>query len=240
MARGRRSKGVLVLALCAGAVLWWLDHRGVIEAERGEYRELHGCTLVAHRNNDGDSFRVKTPDGKTQEFRLYFVDAPESALKTYRNGDSNKERLRHQGEYFGKLTQKETIAVGKQAKELTARLLGSEPFSVFTSDEPVFGGPRHYAFVQVRHRGQIRWLHELLVENGLARIYTKGARMPDGTEPATRKRDLFTLEHKAKRGKRGAWERGDSLSLSSDCSDCGLGMDGYALPRAGETDYSLS
>lgn len=206
MARGRKSKGVLVLALCIGAVLLWLDHRGGIAVERGEYRELRGCTLVAHRNNDGDSFRVKIPGGKIQEFRLYFVDAPESALKKYRDGNSNEERLRHQGKYFGRLTQEETIAVGMQAKVLTAKLLGREPFIVYTSGELVFGGPRHFAFVQVRDRGQTRWLHGVLVENGLARIYTKGARMPDGTSPGSRKKSLFALEQKAKRGKRGAWE----------------------------------
>lgn len=205
MARAKKSTGALVLALLIGAVLWWLDHREALEVERGEYRELRGCTLVDRRNNDGDSFHIRMPDGKTQEFRLYFVDAPESEVRQYRGGDSNEERIRYQGEYFGRLSQKETTAVGKAAKKWTAGMLGRAPFTVYTRDEVVYQGPRLYCFVQVQAGGQERWLHELLVEQGLARIYTKGAKMPDGTHPGPQEKRLHGLERDAKRAKRGGW-----------------------------------
>ena len=205
MARRRKSTGALVLALCVGAVLWWLDHREDLALEHGEFRELRGCRLVAHRNNDGDSFHVATPDGNRQEFRLYFVDAPESALKQYRDGNSNEERLRFQAEYFGRLAQDQTTEVGQQAKKWTAKLLGQEPFTVYTRGEKVYNGPRLYGFVSVQERGQERWLHELLVERGLARIYTKGAGLPDGTKPGTQEKRLRSLERTAKSENRGAW-----------------------------------
>jgi endonuclease YncB( thermonuclease family) len=205
MARRRKSTGALVLALCIGALLWWLDHREDLALERGEYRELRGCTLVAHRNNDGDSFHVATPDGKQQEFRLYFVDAPESALKKYRDGNSNEERLRFQAEYFGRLSQGQTTEVGQRAKKWTAKVLGREPFTVYTRGEKVYDGPRLYCFVSVQDGGTERWLHELLVEQGLARIYTKGAKMPDGTNPGAQEKHLHALERTAKREKRNGW-----------------------------------
>jgi len=205
MARGKNSTGALVLALCIGAVLWWLDHREEVAVQRGEYRELQGCSLVAHRNNDGDSFHVAIPGGKTQEFRLYFVDAPESAYKTYRDGNNNGERLGHQKQYFRLRSQKDTTALGMKAKKWTAGVLGTGPFTVYTRDEKVYGGPRLYCFVSVQEGGKERWLHELLVEQGLARIYTKGANLPDGSSPGTQKKHLHSLERDAKREKRGAW-----------------------------------
>lgn len=208
MARGRRkqmSTGALVATLLIGAVLWWIDNHGKLAVERGEYTELSGCTLANHRSNDGDSFHVNVPGGKTQEFRLYFVDAPESAYKTYRGGDNNGERLRHQAEYFGRLSQKQTTNLGQKAKKWTAGVLGRGKFMVHTRGELVYGGPRQYCFVQVRDGGQDRWLHELLVEQGMVRIYTKGARMPDGTNPGPQEAKLHKIEREAKKDRRGGW-----------------------------------
>ena len=217
MARRKSSGLVLIGLLLVGAVLWWIDNRELLEEtlhpenaprERGTlgaYRVLENCALVHHRNNDGDSFHVRVPGGETQEFRLYFVDAPESAFKTYGDGNTNGKRLRHQAEYFGGLSQDQTTAVGMAAKKWTAGVLGGGRFTIYTRDEKVYNGPRLYAFVEVEEGGEKRWLHELLVERGLARIYTKGAALPDGTSAAARKRFLQTVEREAKNGGRGGW-----------------------------------
>lgn len=206
-ARGgrRMSAGALVLALLAGAVLWWVDNHDKVTRELGEYTELSGCRLANHRNNDGDSFHVHVPGGNGQEFRLYFVDAPESAYKTYRDGDNNGKRLGYQAEYFGGLSRKETTDLGMRAKKWTAEVLGRGAFTVYTRGELVYGGPRQYCFVRVRDGGEERWLHELLVEEGLVRIYTKGATMPDGTKRGTQEERLHALEREAKKARRGGW-----------------------------------
>jgi endonuclease YncB( thermonuclease family) len=199
------STGALVLALLIGAVLWWIDNHDKVTKELGEYTEYSGCTLASHRNNDGDSFHVNVPGGKTQEFRLYFVDAPESAYKTYGGGDNNGERLRYQAEYFGLESRDKTTGLGMMAKKWTADVLGRGAFTVHTRGERVYQGPRQYCFVKVRTDGGDRWLHELLVEQGLARIYTQGATLPDGTKRGTQEARLLKLESEAKKAKRGGW-----------------------------------
>lgn len=60
-------------------------------------------------------------------------------------------------------------------------------------------------FVEVIGNGRPRWLHELLVERGLARILTKPADLPDGTPAAKQKQHLKSLESAARRAGRGAW-----------------------------------
>ncbi|NNC88883.1 MAG: hypothetical protein HKN82_10545 [Akkermansiaceae bacterium] len=205
MKRRGKSIGTAILALIVGAVMWWLDHRGELAEEQKEYERLADCRLVPDRGNDGDSFHVKVPDGRTVEFRLYYVDAPESGVRTYRDGNDNRARIRHQGDYFGGLGQMETTGLGEEAKKWTTRMLGDRGFTVYTRWKPVFGGPRCYAFVELEHEGRKRWLHELLVEEGLARIYTEGAKLPNGTNPGAQKDRLNSLQLQAKRRGRGGW-----------------------------------
>jgi endonuclease YncB( thermonuclease family) len=162
---------------------------------------------VSHRNNDGDSFQVDVPGQGVEEFRLYFVDAPESAYKEYRDGEDNGQRLRYQGEYFGNLSQARTTEVGQEAKAWTKEVLSAGPFTVYTTGELVYDGPRMYAFVEVDHEGSKRWLHELLVERGLARIYTQGSRTPEGVSEGSQKKRLKKMEAEAKGRRLGGWER---------------------------------
>src|SRR5690606_41234380 len=54
------------------------------------FERFEGCQLVDHRQNDGDSFRVRLPNGRVEQFRLYFVDAPESDFRTYKGGRSEE------------------------------------------------------------------------------------------------------------------------------------------------------
>jgi hypothetical protein len=98
----------------------------------GNYEKHRHCTLVQARNNDGDSFMVRLPDGRTHEFRLYFVDTPESAFKRYAGGDSNHERIRQQAAELGGITPEQAVEIGKKGKALTLDLLGSAPFTLFS------------------------------------------------------------------------------------------------------------
>jgi endonuclease YncB( thermonuclease family) len=162
--------------------------------------------LVADRGNDGDSFKVRTPAGETLHLRLYFVDAPESAVKRYRNGDSNEKRLSYQSEYFSGLSQSKTVEAGQAAKQwVRERLAASSGFTVSTRHESVYDSGRIYALVSLREGGRERWLHELLVERGLVRIYTQGTDLPDGTSRGAQTRRLKGLEKDAKAARKGAW-----------------------------------
>ena len=168
------------------------------------YDVLEACTLMDHRGNDGDSFHVMTPKGR-KEFRLYYVDAPESAARTYGPGEDNYKRIAQQGRAMGGLTRAETTQVGVAAKMFVGKLLKGRKFQVVTSWENVYDARRQYAFVIVPWEGRARYLHELLVAHGLARIYTKPAALPDNT-PATRhKKRLRELEQHAQKRNYGAW-----------------------------------
>jgi endonuclease YncB( thermonuclease family) len=169
------------------------------------YEIYRDCSLVEARNNDGDSFMVRLPDGRQAEFRLYFVDSPESAFKRYAGGDSNHARISQQANELGGITPEQAVETGKKAKALTLGLLGSRPFTIQTCWDSPFQDERYHAFVEVQENGRARWLHELLVERGLVRIKTKPADLPDGT-PASRHRDhLRDLERRAKQTEAGVW-----------------------------------
>ena len=171
----------------------------------GEYELYEDCTLVQARNNDGDSFMVRLPNKRQAEFRLYFVDSPESAFKSYRGGDTNHDRIRDQAAELGGISPEQAVKIGKEAKAFTLQRLADRPFTILTRWDSPFRDKRYHAFVKIQDRGTDRWLHEVLIERGLARIKTKPANLPDGT-PASRQRDhLRILERQAKRKQTGAW-----------------------------------
>lgn len=171
----------------------------------GRYEIFDDCTLAEDRGNDGDSFRVKLPGGKTEIFRLYFVDTPESAFKRYAGGDSNHERIRQQAADMGGITPEQAVEIGKKAKAFTLGLLESAPFTILTEWDSPYNDQRYHAFVEVNDHGKHRWLHELLVERGLARIKTKPADLPDGTPSSRYREHLRELERKARKSEVGAW-----------------------------------
>lgn len=176
-------------------------------AEANGFREYLDCTLVSDSGNDGDSFRVRCEDGQVRHLRLYFVDAPETSVKRYADGNTNVKRLGYQAEYFGGLSQEETVEIGQEARAwVRERLAAAETFAVATRGEEVYDSGRIYALVRVSMPdGSERWLHELLVEAGLVRIYTMGTDLPDGTSRSAQKRRLHLIEQDARAAKKGAW-----------------------------------
>lgn len=172
---------------------------------QGIFQVYRNCTLEVARNNDGDSFEVEMPSGQMAEFRLYFVDTPESAFKTYSDGDTNHPRIAEQARYFDGITSEQAVKIGQDAKHFTLDLLASRPFTLYTIWDSPYNDNRYHAFIQVTQNGKTRWLDEVLVEKGYARIYTKGADMPDGTSQSSWKARLKSSEAKAKSRKAGAW-----------------------------------
>lgn len=171
----------------------------------GGYEVFRNCTLAEARNNDGDSFMVTLPDGRKPELRLYFVDTPESAFKSYAGGDNNHQRIAEQAAEMGGITPQQAVQVGQEAKHFTLALLDSRPFDIYTRWDSPFHDGRYHAYVEVKQDGKSAWLHELLVEKGLVRIHTKGAELPDGTTYANHKARLKDLESAAKKAGTGVW-----------------------------------
>ncbi len=171
----------------------------------GGYEVYRKCTLSEARNNDGDSFMVNLPDGRKSELRLYYVDTPESAFKSYRGGETNHQRIEEQAADMGGISAQQAVKVGQDAKHFSLSLLGSQSFDIYTRWDSPFNDGRYHAFVQVKQGGKSRWLHELMVEKGFVRIHTKGANLPDGTTYAKQKAHLKDLESTAKKAAVGAW-----------------------------------
>lgn len=213
-----------VLLIAAALVVWLIDQKRALDpkprqgrvetsspatkperSEKSGYEHYRGCTLVEARHNDGDSFLLKLPDGRTEEFRLYFVDTPESAFKRYAGGETNHERIRQQAAEMGGITPEQAVEIGKKAKAFTLALLAESPCDIFTRWDSPFNDKRYHAFVEVKENGRPRWLHELLVERGLARLKTKPADLPDGTPAESQRNHLRELERKAKKDGTGVW-----------------------------------
>ena len=219
MAKKVKSKNWLLIVIIVAASSWFYQreegHSKVPVETRlstvtdhritGDYKVLDGCSLIKNRRNDADSFFVKHPEGET-EFRLYYVDAPESRYREYANGDTNGKRIQAQGNYFGGLKREVTTGLGSKAKRFVTELLATKPFRVVTRWENVFSPERRYAFVVVEHQGKQVYLHELLIEMGYARIHTKPARMPDGTSVKFQLEKLKKLEKSAKAAGLGGWQ----------------------------------
>jgi endonuclease YncB( thermonuclease family) len=156
------------------------------------FDRFDGCVLAPDEWTDGDSFRVRLPDGRLETFRLYFVDTTESRTRG--------KRSEAQAAYFG-LTRAGAVKLGQEAKAFTGAAL-QKPFTIQTRWRPVYGSARYYAFVFTADGSD---LAELLVRNGLARIYGTRTPLPDGRDSRTYLATLAGLEQQAKSARLGGW-----------------------------------
>jgi hypothetical protein len=70
------------------------------------FERFDGCVLEPNERTDGDSFRVRLPDGRFETFRLYFVDTTESR--------SRGERSDAQATYFGLTRARQSTLGGRR------------------------------------------------------------------------------------------------------------------------------
>lgn len=230
--RSKSSPLIPILILCAAVAIWIFDaynkgnfghafdtggrkpiptetrkpKDGSLTSERsGSYETYRNCTLVSDRTNDGDSFRVLFPDGRKEIVRLYFVDSPESDFRTYRGGETNHRRIQEQAASLGGITPEHAVDIGKEAKSFTLKHLAKAPFTIYTVWDSPFRDRRYHALVELSFSGKPRFLHELLVEKGYARIHTKGTSMPDGTSKRIHENHLHKLQNNAKSANVGVW-----------------------------------
>ncbi|BCX47163.1 hypothetical protein HAHE_10710 [Haloferula helveola] len=180
---------------------FWKESPGDSSARVGNFEQIDGCRWIGHDRNDGDSFKVRLPDGRIEELRLYFVDAPESEFRTYGGGRTNRERIAEQASDLG-VTAEEAVEIGRLAKAEVEEWLSQDPFTVFTEWDDPFGDRRFHAFV-VCPDGE--WLHERLVREGLVRIHTKGASVPGQRSEREQESRLGRLQEIARQSRKGVW-----------------------------------
>ncbi len=169
--------------------------QALAQHQRVNWVHLDNVSLVDHPANDGDSFHARRNRSRYL-LRVYFVDTPET-------DDRFPERLQEQADYFG-VTVPQIVEGGKMADEYTKELLAKAPFDVYTKYRDARGASRQrriFAMIKVEDR----WLCELLVENGFARIHGVGDDLPDNVSERRHWARLRTLENEAKREKRGIW-----------------------------------
>jgi len=153
------------------------------------------CVYLADKSNDGDSFLVQC--GREKFFvRLYFVDAPETDLDF-------PERVRQQYDYFG-VGMDELTRGGSMARDYVNRVLAPRRFAVHTRKVFAQGRSKHtryYGLVQVEGR----YLHELLLEEGLARNRGTRVALPTGAKARAHANALQAIEDRARAFRKGVW-----------------------------------
>jgi len=161
------------------------------------WEQLEGCQWVQHPSNDGDSFRVKTGNGRTFQFRLYFVDTPETAM-------FYPERVEAQARYFG-VSRQTALRFGAVSSRFTQKFLSSGSFTVWTEWQDAWGGQKRYAALV--YRGD-ESLIEALVAAGLVRVHGFHIQepWPGGWRADAYLERLLKLEIVARKGGMGAWK----------------------------------
>ncbi|MFT4546438.1 MAG: endonuclease YncB(thermonuclease family) [Verrucomicrobiales bacterium] len=192
------EKLVIVLLLAALGAAMYFNYLSELvrstSSKQGDFDVLRGSKFVDHGSNDGDSFHI-AHGGKEFVFRLYYVDCPEKSARRFQN------RLADQGKYFGGIAEEEVVELGLEAKDFVEDLLKRNEFIVYTRWEEVYDSGRFFALIEVGDR----LLSEILIERGMARIYTKGVGLPDGESFKQQREDLRALESTAKAAKVGGW-----------------------------------
>ena len=161
-----------------------------------QWEILENCQLVTNAVVDGDSFHI-LHDGREYIFRLYFVDAPEKE-------SSLKERIQDQAAYFG-IAEDDVTRAGGLAARFTRQKLTETNFTVTTRWQNAMGRSslaRFYCVLTVNDEN----LAELLVANGIARIYGLRANVPGGLRSTTFINKLKNLELTAREKKLGVWD----------------------------------
>ena len=170
--------------------------------------KLTGCARVPTDWADGDSFQIRTGDGKEHTLRLYGVDC----IECYLADKNDARRLSGQRRYFGisAMDNEASIvlakAFGKMACDRVTLLL-KKPFTIHTAYADARGDGRHeriYGFVTLADGSD---LAEVLVKKGLARAFGVSRETPDGKSRDDYREALRDLELQAAKRGSGVWAK---------------------------------
>jgi endonuclease YncB( thermonuclease family) len=168
---------------------------------------------------DGDSFRVKTAEGREFTVRLYGADCLETGPYT----PSDARRLRDQRRYFGisehggsfRTSVELAERYGKLATTQVAEWL-REPFTVHTGFADARGDARYERFYAFITMADGRDLAAALVSSGLARAFGVLRAHPDGRSSHEYGQSLADLEIQAAVRRKGIWEHTDWENLPEE------------------------
>lgn len=187
-----------------------------------DFTSVEGVRYVPTPWGDGDSFRVRFPDGTEHTLRLYGADCMEANIRD----NSDARRLRAQRRYFGishfGQSSQSSIELAKslgEAATLQVRAWLEAPFIVHTTFADGRGSPRYpriYAFVTT---SEGKDLATLLVQNGLARAFGVYRSTPDGLHRDDYREQLRDAEFVAARKGKGIWAHTDWDTLSDERRD---------------------
>ncbi len=172
------------------------------------FTTVEGVVYVPTSWGDGDSFRVRFPDGAEHTLRLYGADTLEDTIRT----ESDARRLRAQRRYFGISnygdSPQDSIALATSMGEAATRQVSlwlETPFTVHTTFADGRGSPRYpriYAFVTTSDGED---LATLLVREGLARAFGVYRSTPQGLTHNDYREQLRDAELVAARKGKGIW-----------------------------------
>jgi len=162
----------------------------------GKWEKLKDAVL-ANGYMDGDSFHIRQ-NNKDIIIRLYYVDTPET-------DKTHEERNRDQASYFG-ISETKVIPLGRKGKKFTSKMLTGKKFTVWTRWEDARGSSKQKRYFGVVKIGK-KDLAELLVKEGLARVYGASTVMPNGTPVDGEFARLRQMERRAKAKRRGGWSK---------------------------------
>ena len=188
-----------------------------VTATDAEIQSFEGCKFVPAEWADGDSFRVRFPDGSEQTVRIYGADC----IEWHVNDESLARRLRTQRRYFGIAdgVAADSIAQAREFGKVAAlrtRELLAKPFTVHTSYANGRGDARFqriYGFVTTADGED---LASVLVREGLARAFGVARSLPDGTSAQEYRKRLEDLELTAASARRGIWAKTDWSRIAED------------------------
>jgi competence protein ComEA len=212
----RRPEWLPLPALAATVMAVVLSAAGGSCLAASDLAVIEGCTLVSADWADGDSFRVRLPDGEEITVRLYGVDCLEHRVAD----ETDARRLRSQRRYFGitKVRPDASAAIafakelGRQAGEETRSFLAGR-FVIHTSFADARGDARFkrvYAFV---YDDEGRDLACHLVSKGLARAFGVSRSTMAGESADDYREMLGDLELRAAASGAGIWAHTDWDSL---------------------------
>ena len=181
-----------------------------------DLQTIEGARLVPTHWADGDSFRVRFPDGAEHTVRLYGADC----IEWHVTDGSDARRLRDQRWYFGITnyggTPAASITLAKslgEAAALEVRTRLAKPFTVHTSFADARGDARYrriYAFVTT---AEAEDLATLLVTKGLARAHGVYRGTPQGQSRTEYQDQLRDAELLAAHNGQGIWAYTDWSSF---------------------------
>lgn len=157
--------------------------------------------LVDVPGNQADTLRIHLPDGD-YVFAHYFVHALDASAE-------HLDRVNETAVFFGRVSNDAVIATGKEAMAYVSDLLKHHPFMVLTRFEKAPEG-KYYGLIWVEYeKDKWKYLSELLVRHGYARIGGVTTPLPNTKITDDDYLQLLQVQAKyARQNKMGIWAKG--------------------------------